>query len=443
MKCSEDWKACALAEMRLAPKLPACPTAADKPAFANIAAASSATLFPNTLRFEPTAALLSDGGLVIAAAAATVHGFDADGKMVHEPNPMTALKISPTGQTESEVVVPAARQRNLDPWIALDRNKKLHLVWLGQDDGETAMEISYATSDDGLAWSLHPPVHDSQDCPASAKGCLDKPMIVAAADPQAPKQDVLHVLYAGSFGLSAVRSVDGGKSFSKAAPLKLGAYGDIASDAKGAVHVASVIWSATPASYFGDPAMSIVHSATVDGGKSWSAIHTVSAASEPIPFYFSNTQIAIDEPRKLVYVVYPRGLAGRWDLVLAVSKDAGNSWTRKVIAPSGDCLIHAIPSLVVDPQQGDLHLTWNDQAGVTGRVAWLRCASEAETCDTPHSVSATPFASMPLARWNPVWMGEYDALVLDHERRMLRMVWTQPDGKPLWSRLVYGDRKLP
>src|SRR5262249_5926308 len=146
---------------------------------------------------------------------------------------------------------------------------------------------------------------------------------------------------------------------------------------------------------------------------------------EPVPGHFSNTQVAVDDTRKLVYVAYPSGTPdGKWNLRLAVSGDDGESWRRIVVNDDPPCATHMTPQLVVDPISGTVHVTWLDNRDGRGFVAYATCPAGAASCSKNERISES-FTRFSFARHLPHWLGEYGALVLDRERRVVHAVWAQ------------------
>jgi hypothetical protein len=316
--------------------------------------------------------------------------------------------------------------------MSADRHGNLHLVWLGFDGGhapEKRMKIGLSTSLDGKVWST-PVIADdaATDCPGEVPGCLDKPMIAVGPDSSDPRRDAIYVAYSSDpgGGMKLIRSRDGGKTFSPSVLVGDGTYGDLEVSPTGDVHV---VFVSTPDAVrpdrFGDARSSVVYRASTDGGKTFGSLRTVSAPGEPIPFYFSNPRVAADDPRKLLYVVYPEGTPdGRWDVVLATSRNHGATWSRIKVNDDAPCAIHMTPSIALDPRTGDVHVTWTENRSGRGGVAYARCASGGATCSASEAVNDQPFAAFSLARFTPRWLGEYNALLFDAKRRRLHAVFT-------------------
>ena len=114
----------------------------------------------------------------------------------------------------------------------------------------------------------------------------------------------------------------------------------------------------------------------------------------PVPFLSSNAQIVVDEPRKTVYVVYPAGTAdGRWNIMLAVSRDGGATWRRVQVNDDAPCANHMIPSAALDPRTGRVHVIWLENRTGRGGVAYASCDPGGARCKANEAVSDEPFAS--------------------------------------------------
>lgn len=387
---------------------------------------------PGTYGNEPGVALLPSGSVAVAYQA--MNGFMSE-------NGLGVLVVSPDGKVE-ERPYRSERKRHFDAWMDVDPAGKLHLVWLGHDGGgDERAQIAYATSENGLDWSAPVRVDDREkDCPNDMPGCVDKSMVVAL-------RDAVLVFYYSTpaEGLVAVRVSDGGKTVSRSVKAGGGAYGSAFVTPREHVYVVFIdSWSETVDQY-GDVGLKVVFIRSEDGGKTFSEAVRISDPGEPVPFYFSNPAIAVDEARGLIYGVYPRGLPdGRWDIVLATSRDGGKSFTRIQVNDDASCANHMTPAAVLDPRTGTLHVIWVENRGGQGRVAYAACEPGGARCSANESVSEAPFASYSFARHHPDWIGEYPALRIDPERRLLHAVWAQPvneDGDPV-SRLMYARARL-
>lgn len=152
----------------------------------------------------------------------------------------------------------------------------------------------------------------------------------------------------------------------------------------------------------------------------------MSEAGTPVPYLFSNAQVVVDEARKSVYVVYPTGTPdGRWDLVLATSKDSGAHWKRTKVNDDAPCANHMTPSAALDPHTGRVHVIWTENRAGLGGDAYASCDPGGARCSANETVSDVPFASYGFVRHSPRWLSEYGSLLFDAKKRALYAVWTQ------------------
>jgi len=423
--CDPTWKACTVPGF-LAPKAPVCQGAPlARKRFGRPVQLSTAKS-PGRYTLEPSAAVARDGSLV---AAYLTYGKRDD------PNPLGVSSLSVFGAVNGDRVLTSERPRHFDPWMASDRTGKLHLVWLGHDGGtpDKRVQIGYANSDDGKTWSK--PIaahHAAADCPGEAPGCMNKPMIAVGPDPQDPKKDAIYVAYFSEVAgaLKMTRSSDGGQTFAPSVPVGAGAYGDIEVSADGVVHAVFLSVAESPGGIgrpdrFGDRRHVVLYAASTDGGKTFSKPQQVSVPGEPVPFYFSNPQVAYDVKRKLLYVVYPTGTPdGRWDILLATSKDGGAKWSHVKVNDDAPCANHRVPNVAVSPRSGKVHVLWTENRSGKGQVIYAQCRSGGASCAPNEAVHDAPFASYSLSRFTPSWIGEYGSLVVDERRRKLHAVYT-------------------
>jgi hypothetical protein len=389
---------------------------------------------PGRYTNEPGAALLPNGALALAYQA---HNG------VFSANDLGVATVGLDGHVE-ERSYRSDRKRHFDAWMAADPKGKLHMVWLGHDGGrpDQHAQIAYAESSDGLAWSAPVRVNDvATDCPNEMPGCLDKPMIAWAGDAAL----VLYYSEAAE-GMKAVRVGEGGRVLGPSVAVGSGAYGDVSVAASGAIHVVYVTGEDEKAGQYGDKRVRVEHTHSEDGGKTFAKPVRVSAEDEPVPFFFSNAQVAADEARGFLYVVYPVGLGdGRWNIVLAASRDGGKAWTRAKVNDDAPCANHMTPRAALDPKTGTLHVIWLENRTGKGGVAYAACEPGGARCSANEAVSAAPFASYTFVRHARDWLGEYPALLLDAERRTLHAVWAQPvdeDGDAV-SRIFHARAALP
>lgn len=391
---------------------------------------------PGVYGNEPSAALLPSGALAIAYQA---HGGMFDG------NGLSVLTVSPEGKVEERPFT-TERKRHFDAWMTAAPDGALHLVWLGHDGGrpDKRPQIGHATSRDGLAWTPLAPAHDAaHDCPNEAPGCLDKPMVGWA------KGALLVTYYSDpGGGAKAVRLSPDGKAEGPSVKVSEGAYGDLHISPSGVVHMVDAVWTAEQVDQYGDTKIHIELARSDDGGKTFQKPLRVSAEGESVPFYFSNAQVAFDEARGVIYVVYPTGKRdGGWSLALAASRDQGKTWRRATVNDDTPCANHMTPKAALDPKTGMLHVIWLENRTGKGGVAYSVCGpltQEGIRCSPNEAVSDKPFASYTFARHKRDWMGEYPALVIDAERRALHAVWAEPvdEGGAPTSRIFYAKAAL-
>lgn len=395
---------------------------------------------PGTYQFEPAAVMDGAGGVALV--------YIANVGMLSK-NTIAGTAVSASGQVTPSRSLPTKKEQHFDPWMARDHQGRLYAVWLGFDRGfpERHMEIALSTSDDnGRTWTEPRAVQDPKDCPEGANGCMDKPMVVVGPDKADPTREAVYVLYFSEVAeaLRAVKSVDRGQTFGPAVTAAPDAYATIQVTPSGAIHLAYMT-ADQEINRYGDPHSIIAYTRSDDGGKTFSAPITVSQG-QSVPFFFSNPQVAADEARGLLYVAYPAGTPdGRWDIFLATSKDEGKTWTRVKVNDDAPCASHMVPNLALDPLTGDVHLVWLENRSGKGGLAYAVCASGGTSCGPNEAVNGAPFASYGMKRHDREWLGEYNALLLDPERRELHAVWGQTvdDGGGPTARLFYAKAALP
>src|SRR5262249_55690447 len=156
-----------------------------------------------------------------------------------------------------------------------------------------------------------------------------------------------------------------------------GIYGNVAIGMDGRIHVVTL--DGGPMGAFGSASQTVEYAVSGDAGTTWTTPLVVSGRDEVIPFFFVNPSIAIDDRRHWLYVAYARGgRDAKWDIVIAATRDAGKTWTRRTIGDG--CAIHMVPNLALDPTTGTLHVAWYDSAGAPGRFAHAACAIGAAKC---------------------------------------------------------------
>jgi hypothetical protein len=390
---------------------------------------------PGVYGNEPAAALLPSGTLAIVYQAQV--GFFSD-------NSLGLLRLSPDGRID-EGTLKVDRKRHFDAWMVADPEGTLHLAFMPHDGGPNGArtQVRTATSRDGITWLVGPEAHDvAHDCPGETPGCMDKPMIAWVDG--APL--VLYYSEMGEGGVRAVRLDANGHPTAPSVRAGSGAYGDVSVSPSGAVHVVYVTWTEPGVNRYGDARISVEMARSDDGGRSFSPPTRVSAEGEIVPFFFSNSQIAFDDRRNALYVVYPTGRSdGPWEIRLATSFDGGKTWKRRKLNDDSSCANHMTPRAVLDPKTGKLHVIWLENRTGRGGVAYTACDPGGERCDPNEAVSDTPFSAYTLNRHRSDWVGEYPALVLDPQRRHLHAVWSQTvdeDGEPV-ARLFHAGPPCP
>lgn len=383
--CDAAWHACVMPNTTaIVPRT--CPAARGigrDPQFAPTATIADAS--------ESSAALAPGGGLVIAHAtegAIAITRLDVHGRATPGPT-----------------LGPGAH-----PFVAR-AGGAVYAAWTAPSG------LVIAHSPDGAAWSEPRAIAPCTDCRATVVGA-------GAA---------VHVVFADE-GLRVRTSRDGGTTFGPAAVLLPGASGDAAIGADGRLHAVAI--DGGPLGAFGSANQHIVYTAA--GGKPI----TVSRRDELLPFYFAIPSIAVDSRRKWLYIAYVRG--GRdavWELVLAASKDAGKTWTRRTIGDG--CAIHMVPTLALDTTTGALHVTWYDSRGEHPRFAHAACTPGLARCTQLGRINDTPLATLTTVRHAASWIGDRETLLVDAERRTLHAVWAQPVAGAGRARVFHAKAKLP
>ncbi|HET9485193.1 MAG TPA: hypothetical protein VFO79_14625, partial [Xanthomonadales bacterium] len=225
--------------------------------------------------------------------------------------------------------------------------------------------------------------------------------------------------------------------FGAATAMMLGGYANAALGADGRLHLVAI--DGGPLGAYGSANQRVLYSTP---GRTV----VVSRRDEMIPFYFANPSIAVDSRRRWIYIAYVRG--GRdavWDIVLAASKDGGQTWTRTRIGDDPACAIHMVPNLAVDTTTGTLHVAWYDsRAGMPahsgGRFARATCGAGLAKCTQVGRIDDEPFGALSTVRGHGGWIGDAASIVVDEKRRALHAVWTRPGSD---VRVVHAKAKLP
>lgn len=429
------------------PALAQCPAAAPPAGPFTAPRALSSATSPGVYQYEPAATLTATGDLVVLYSG---------GGMFMGPSALGVARAPRKGPPILDASITTSKSQHFDPWLATDRAGALHAVWLGHNGGgrDLDAEIGYARSTDGGAtWSAPIAIHAPADCPPDTAFCLDKPMIAAGPGPGG-KGDAVRVFYSASVanGMRMRTSTDGGTTFGAPVAVVAATYGDVAIDAHGTTHVVASMApgdeddseQAARVSVWGAVQAKIIYTASTDGS-AFSPPVTVSGPDEPTPFFFVNPTFAIDERTGALYVAYAAGTPdGAWDIELATSADHGKTWTRTKVNDDPTCANHSVPNLAIDPKTGEPLLTWYENRGGAGHVAFTTCAAGGKTCKPAVAISA-PMAAYELVRHSSKWLGEYGALLVDARTRTLHAAWTEivdEGGKPI-ARIQTATRALP
>jgi hypothetical protein len=416
--CDPAWRAC-VAPGFASPRVAACTAAAPpRTRFGAVHAVTDANS-DRGYDWEPSAAFLNDGRIVLAYTART-------GTSLFDSSTLHVATLRNDGTTESTRSLTTERSEQYDTWMTTDLRGRAHLVWLGHNGGgiDRDSQIGYSTTEDGTTWSAPVAAHDPRDC-RSADGCLDKPMITSGPLSGDTTRSLLIVCYAAS-GLRCRRSLDSGATFERSVFAANGFFGDVRMDARGRVHVVVTSGpggSASP-SWFGSEQNRVVYARSDDNGVTYRQISVASVTGERVPMYFSNAQVVRDEARSITYVVYPAGNDVAWNIMVATSRDDGVTWTHTRANDDAPCATHMTPAAALDTTTGALHLMWIENRDGRGAAVWTRCDAGAASCAPNERVSDEPFAAFALARQSPRWLGEYHALLVDTTRRRLHAIFT-------------------
>ena len=442
--CDPGRKACSLPFMASL-TLPACPGAAPPDGDFTAPVELSTKAMPGIYQFEPAAALTPAGDLVVVSTSGGpifgksflgVARVPARGAAAAPPAPVIDRPL------------PTTKQQHFDAWVTATRDGAVHAVWLGHDGGgvDRNAEIGYARSADGGAtWTAPVAIHAPADCPPNTRFCLDKPMIAAGPVPGKPAQEALRAFYSSETGggMRMRTSLDGGKTWDAPVTVLEGGYGDVAIDGKGRIHVAAAVADPRGIAAWGSADNQIAYAVSVDG-KSFGPPVSANAPGEPVPFYFVNPTLAVDDRGGWVYVAYASGTPdGKWDILLAATRDGGKTWKRTKVNDDATCASHMVPNLALDPASGTLHLTYLENRGGKGHLAYTSCKPAGGPCAP--AVRASPdMAAYELVRHSSKWLGEYGALVVDPKRKLLHSVWTHTvqEGEHAVARLRYATRPL-
>ncbi len=406
--CDPVWKGCVLANAPTIAPLgcPVPPGFGRDPAFAPAIALGGGA--------EPAVAIADDGTLVTVFEREDRSGL-AVARLDHTGRGDGALDTSLSGSA---------------PALVRDGGV-LHLVTAAA--GQVALRSS---RDRGKSWSAPQPLADREcvggsDCsrPAIATGSLGQ-------------RHLLYVAYPASDGIRVRASADGGTSFGPPITALPGSRASLAVSGDGVLHVVALRGSGRGSYGAGDH--EILYTTSSDGGRSFLRRPlSISRSGERVPFYFGTPRIEVDSARRWVYVAYVRGgRDGKWDLVIAATKDKGKTWVRKQLGNELACAATNLAvQLALDPTTGVLHLGWYDSRG--NRFAHGVCADGLRWCRQLGRINDTPFAGLSLARHGSLAASESTAIVVDGKRRALHAVWSQAVGEQPESRIFHARAKLP
>lgn len=439
--CAKDHGACMLPGF-IGPKPPVCKGQAPKQSTRFGAPTLISAPARTKYAFEPTAALLPSGDLVVAYTA--MNGIE-------DANDLETVVVRADGSVGAPHPLTSSKKRHFDPWMTTFGDEAV-LVWLGHDGGipDKDPTVALARSKDGESWTTPVAILDEPDCPNAVRGCADKPMVIGLPGKKG-KANTLAAFYFSEVtgGLRARKSNDG-SLFQPSVETVAGAYGDVYADGSGILHVVAMtlLDEKTNPSRFGDPKGIVEYASSDDGGATWSKPSRVSAEGDSVPFYFSNPQVVADKKHRRLHVLYPSGTPdGRWDIVLRTSADGGKTWTRSKVNDDAPCANHMTPTAALDPKTGEVYVLWSDNRDGKGRVVLSVCngglGADAK-CSENEALSA-PFAAYSFVRHAASWLGEYDVLIVDEKRRVLHAVFDAPiDEKGVaTTRVFHTSAKLP
>jgi hypothetical protein len=444
--CDQQWSTC-VAPGFLAPRAPTCEKPAAEPprkTFGKVEQLSSSSS-PGKLQTEPSAALTKNGDLVAVYIGAIPFS---------PSNSLGASTVSAKGAIVGGTEIKFDKTSYYDPTMASDRAGKVYLAYLGFDGGrapEKNMVVGIVSSEDGQSWSAPVNAVDVPvDCPGAAPGCVDKPWIVIGPDRADNKKDAIYVFYfaAGAEALKVVKSTDGGATWSKSVTVGTGAVADAEVTASGKIHV---VYATGGGNMFGGAENHVEYTKSEDGGQTWAPPARVSGEGDLVPIHFSSPQVIADAnpDRAILYAVYPSGTPdGRWNVVIAWSRDGGTTWERDKANDDEPCAGHMLPSAALDPATGKVHITWVDNRTGAGNVVYTSCTAATKKkkleCAANELVSDKPFASYGFVRHSLRWLGDYNALLLDAKGKRLHAVWTQTvdEGGTPTARIFWASGKV-
>lgn len=282
---------------------------------------------------------------------------------------------------------------------------------------------------------------DEADCREDQAACAARGLVVTGRDPKT-RAKLVHVLYGGDHGLRARTSRDGGTTFTTGPIVLAGTNASAVAASDGRLHVISLYGG--PLGAFGSAQYGVEYTVSSDGGATFTTPVRVSARDEMLPYFFATPVLAVDVRRRWRYAAYVRGgRDGRWDIVLAASKDGGATWKRTTLAGDG-CAIHMVPAVAVDPRTGTLHVAYYDSEGAPGRFVHASCGPGVTKCKIHGAINSVPFATLTTSRQPSKTIGDIATLLVDDKRRVLHAVWAQrvDEAGTQATRIFHGQAKL-
>jgi hypothetical protein len=438
--CDPSWKVCVPPNLA-APKAPVCSAPPlTRKAFGKVTQLSTSKAGATT--YGPSVAFDREGDLVTAYnVGLPMGGANTIGIA------KAAVGASDVSMIDQDRPVSFEHANKLDPWLAQDRTGKLYMAWLAFDGGaaEQNMQVMLATSDDGVNWSKPVAASDNNTDCGGRPHCLSRPVVAIGPDRNNAKADVVYVFYQSlvSGGLRLTHSGDGGATFSPSVAVGPGLFADAEVTSSGILHVVFV--SAGTGSRLGDPGNGVYYTNSKDGGSTFAAPVRISSDNEPVPVYFSSPQLLVDLNHRLLYAVYPQGGAdGKWEIILATSRDGGVTWSRASVNDDSPCATHMLPAAALDTVTGKVHIIWLDNRSGQGQVAYASCTTGGEKCTKNEAVNDTPFAAFGLGRNSNRWLGDSVDVVVDTKHKLLHAVWTQTvdENGQLTGRVYTAAAKL-
>jgi hypothetical protein len=312
---------------------------------------------------------------------------------------------------------------------------------VGQVQG-SSVRITEST-DNGRTWATPRAVEPANAC--NQGGICDKPWIISGPGVTAGTESIYigYLLQTSmAANLTVQRSDDGGTTWST--PATIGRYAAGTPTAPNLVQFAvgrpgeiAAAWVALPvgmaagadgAVRFGSTDNRIFFRRSADGFRTQETLRVVSRPSDS-PVYVQ-PPVAIDGDR--IHVLFPSGNAtAAWDLILATSTDAGNSWQyRKVNDEPDACATHAFPAMVVDTTTHAVHAIWLENRFGDGAVAYARCpADPAMPCGANEAVSDERF-TFTTGRDPMSWHGDYLGLTLSPQGELWATWSDTRTGRP-------------